>query len=132
MKSGSSIFEEQTIHPRELEILKSTTLSSHITPSIINSYNNLIKIDAQSSEIKILKGLGQFINHFEIIILEVSLHKYNKDAPLFDEVMNFMNDKDFCLYDIYDLKRLGNNNSFLLQFDCIFIRKNSNLLKVKF
>ena len=132
MKSGSSIFEEQTSHPRELETLRSTTLSSHLTPNIKNFYNNLIKIDAQGSEIKILKGLGEFIKHFEIIILEVSLHRYNKDAPLFDEVMNFMNNKNFSLYDIYDLKRLGNDNSFLIQFDCVFIRKNSNLLKVKF
>ena len=132
MKSGSSIFEEQTAYPRELEILKSSILSSYITNDIRNSDNNLIKIDAQGSEIKILKGLGEFIKYFEIIILEVSLHKYNKNAPLFDEVMNFMSIKNFKLYDIYDLKRLGNNKSFLLQFDCIFIKKNSDLFNVKF
>jgi FkbM family methyltransferase len=49
MKSGSSIFEEQTTYPRELQILSSTTLSSYITPNIKDSYNNMIKIDAQGS-----------------------------------------------------------------------------------
>ena len=43
-----------------------------------------------------------------------------------------MKSKNFILYDIFDLKRLGENNSFLVQFDCIFVKNNSNLLDVKF
>ena len=69
---------------------------------------------------------------FEIIILEVSLHNYNKNSPLFNDVMTYMNNKGFRLYDLFDLKRLGDNESFLIQSDCIFVRNNSNLLKVKF
>ena len=64
--------------------------------------------------------------------MEVSLHNYNKDSPLFDKAMKYMNDKGFKLYDLFDLKRLGNNESFLVQFDCVFVRNNSDLLKVKF
>ena len=64
--------------------------------------------------------------------MEVSLHNYNKDSPLFDKAMKYMNDKSFKLYDLFDLKRLGNNESFLVQFDCVFVRNNSDLLKVKF
>ena len=80
-----------------------------------------------------LHGLKDKISVFEVIILEVSLHQYNKSAPLFDEIFTYMNDSGFRLYDIYDLKRLGNyKNSFLLQFDCVFVRKNSNLLDVTF
>lgn len=132
MQSGSSIFEEQTDHPRDIVYINSSTLSLEINDEIQKSQNNLIKIDSQGSEIKILKGLGQFINLFEVIILEVSLHQYNKDAPLFNEMNEFMISKDFRLYDIFDLKRLGNNKSFLVQFDCVFIRKDSDLLNVKF
>ena len=51
---------------------------------------------------------------------------------MINKVMNFMNNKGFRLYDLFDLKRLGNNESFLVQFDCVFVRKNSELLKVKF
>ena len=40
--------------------------------------------------------------------------------------------KKYILYDIYDLKRLGDRDSYLLQFDCVFLREDSNLLKVKF
>ena len=60
------------------------------------------------------------------------MHEYNKNGPLFDDVMSYMKSKNYILYDIYDLKRLGENNSFLIQFDCIFVRNNSSLLNVKF
>ena len=132
MKSGSSIFEEKTDFPRTSEFIDSSLLSNEINENIISTTNNLIKIDAQGSEINILKGLRDFIDHFEVIILEVSLHNYNKNAPLFDEVMTFMTSKKFVLYDIYDLKRSGEHKSFLFQYDCIFVRNNSKLLNVKF
>ena len=43
-----------------------------------------------------------------------------------------MNKKNYIFYDIYDLKRLGNAKSFLVQFDSVFIRKNSSLLNFNF
>jgi hypothetical protein len=132
MHSGSSIFQEKSSYPRKQVILKSSLLSDEMTTDIQKTFNNLIKIDAQGAEIKILKGLGKYINNFEVIILVVSVHEYNKNEPLFDEVILYMKSKNFLLYDIYDLKRLGENNSFLIQFDCVFVRNNSNLLNVKF
>ena len=41
--------------------------------------------------------------------------------------MNYMKNKDFRLYDIFDLKRLGEINSILIQFDCVFVKKDSDL-----
>ena len=71
-------------------------------------------------------------DNFEVIILEVSLHEYNKGAPLFIDIINYMKKKKFILYDLFDFKRLGEKNSFLLQFDCVFVNQNSNLINVKF
>jgi len=82
--------------------------------------------------LNILKGLDDLINKFEIIILETSLHNYNKDAPLFNEVLTFMTNKNYKLYDLFDFKRLGNDESFLLQFDCVFVRNESKISEVKF
>ena len=132
MGYGSSIYEEQTSYDRYVEKLNSTTLYNEISSDVKQYSNNLIKLDVQGAEINILKGLKEYINLFEVIILEVSLHNYNKNAPLFDEVMNFMNDNGYKLYDIYDLKRLGKEKSFLLQLDCVFVKKNSYLFNVKF
>ena len=132
MGYGSSIFEEQTSHNRNVEKITSTTLDQELPDELKKQTNNLIKLDVQGSELKVLEGLRETINTFEVIILEVSIHNYNKDSPLFDKVMNYMNEKDYRLYDLFDLKRLGDNNSFLVQFDCVFVRKNSELFKVKF
>ena len=132
MGYGSSIFEEQTSHARVQQKIKSTTLKKEIPDELKNYSNNLIKIDVQGAELKVLEGLNELINNFEVVILEVSVHEYNKNAPLFDQVLDFMIKKNFKLYDIFDLKRLGNNQSFLLQFDCVFVRKDSNLLDVNF
>ena len=132
MGYGSSIFEEQTSHNRNVEKITSFTLDQELPDELKRQTNNLIKLDVQGSELKVLEGLKETINAFEVIILEVSIHNYNKDSPLFDKVMNYMNEKDYRLYDLFDLKRLGNNESFLVQFDCVFVRKNSELFKVKF
>ena len=132
MGYGSSIFEEQTSHERQVVEISSTTLNQELPSELKSQSNNLIKLDVQGAELKVLDGLKETINSFEVIILEVSLHNYNKDSPLFDNVMNYMNVKGFRLYDLFDLKRLGENESFLLQFDCVFVRNNSNLLNVKF
>ena len=132
MGYGSSIFEEQTSHKRKVFEISSTTLNQELPPELNNHTNNLIKLDVQGAELKVLDGLKETVNSFEVIILEVSLHNYNKDSPLFDKVMNYMNVKGFRLYDLFDLKRLGENESFLIQFDCVFVRNNSNLLNVKF
>ena len=132
MGYGSSIFEEQTKNKKEILQIKSTTLCDELPSRVKNQNDNLIKLDVQGAELKVLDGLKEYIDYFEIIILEVSLHNYNKNSPLFDKVMNFMNDNNYKLYDIYDLKRLGKDKSFLLQFDCVFAKKDSNLFNVKF
>jgi len=132
MESGSSIFEEQTNYSREIKNIKSSLLYNELPNELKITKSNLIKLDVQGAELKIITGLKELINNFEVIILEVSLHKYNKDAPLFHDVISYMQNKKYVLYDIYDLKRLGNNESYLLQFDCVFLRDNSKLLNVRF
>ena len=132
MGTGSSIFEEKTNHPRIVKNMISTTLKDELDNDLSTFKNNLIKLDVQGSELKVLDGLIGLIDNFEVIILEVSLHEYNKGAPLFIDIINYMNKKNFILYDLFDFKRLGHENSFLLQFDCVFVNKNSSLLNVQF
>ena len=132
MGYGSSVYEEQTTHKREVKNIKSQRLIDVLPSDLKKSNNNMIKLDVQGSELKILQGLDDLIDKFEIIILETSLHNYNKDAPLFNEVLTFMTNKNYKLYDLFDFKRLGNDESFLLQFDCVFVRNDSRISEVKF
>ena len=71
MFSGSSVFEEISSHPRKEIILKSSLLSDEMTSDIKKTFNNLIKIDAQGSEIKILKGLNNYIYNFRSICARI-------------------------------------------------------------
>lgn len=132
MGYGSSVYEEKTNFSRQVENITSSTLENELIDLNLTSTNNMIKLDVQGSEIDILKGLNNHISFFETIILETSVKEYNKNAPLFIDVINFMNKKDYVFYDIYDLKRLGNTKSFLVQFDAVFVRKNSSLLNFNF
>jgi len=128
MGYGSSIYEEKTNFSRKIEYINSSTLEIELSSINISSPNNIIKLDIQGSEIDVLKGLGKNIYFFEIIILETSVKEYNKGAPLFIDVINYMDKKNYSLYDICDLKRLGFKRSFLIQLDAVFIRKNSSIL----
>jgi len=132
MGYGSSVYEEKTNFPRKAESIVSSTLENELANLRLTSNNNIIKLDVQGSEIDVLKGLNKHIKLFETIILETSVKEYNKDAPLFIDVINFMNEKGYVFYDIYDLKRLGDKQSFLVQFDAVFVRKNSFLLNFDF
>ena len=132
MGYGSSIYEEKTNFSRKIEYIKSSTLENELSSLNITSSNNIIKLDVQGSEIEIIEGLGKNISNFEIIILETSVKEYNKGAPLFIDVINFMDKKNYSLYDICDLKRLGFERSFLIQLDAVFIKKNSSILNFDF
>ena len=132
MGYGSSVYEENTSHPRSVELLTSTTLDIELSNYDFPTKNNLIKLDVQGSEIDILNGLNQKIKLFEVIILETSIHQYNKNSPLFINVINFMDKNNFRLFDIFDTKRLGDFNSHLIQCDCLFVRKDSALFNIKF
>ena len=70
MGYGSSVYEEKTNFSREVEIITSSTLEIQLSKLNFNSSDNIIKLDVQGSEIDILKGLGEKISFFEIIILE--------------------------------------------------------------
>lgn len=132
MGYGSSVYEEKTNFSRNVELITSSTLEKEFLNQNFDTQNNIIKLDVQGSEIDILKGLNDKINFFEIIILETSVKEYNKNSPLFIDVINFMNEKNYSLYDIYDLKRLGFDKSILVQFDSVFVRKDSVLLNFDF
>ena len=132
MGYGSSVYEENTSLPRFEEKILSTTLDHELTSYNIYSTNNLIKLDVQGSELDVLDGLKDKIALFEVIIMESSIKPYNKNAPLFYELYTFMNKKNYVLHDIFDLTRFGKEKSKLVQFDCVFIRKESLLLNIKF
>jgi hypothetical protein len=70
-----------------------------------DDYFDFIKIDTQGSELDILRGGEKICKKASAILLEVSVHPYNQDVPLLDEVIIFMNEYGFKTTEILNESR---------------------------
>ena len=87
---------------------------------------NLLKVDVQGSELDVLSGAGLKLSQFEVIILEVSLIQMGV-APSFNEVMQYMHEKGYRLYDFLPMYYRPLDNA-LWQGDAFFVRNDSSLV----
>jgi FkbM family methyltransferase len=118
--TGNSIYRELThfYSDDQIDILEieSMTLDDIFTE---DSEFDVIKIDTQGSELDIISGGNKLCSKANGMILEVSLTPYNQDAPLYDEVLSFMDNFGFIAKEILD--ESFNNGSH--QLDILFIKK---------
>lgn len=91
---------------------------------------DFIKLDTQGYELEILKGGGQALAHAEAVLMEVSFIDIYMNAPLACDVINFMDNDGFSIYDICTLMRRPLDNA-LFQADILFVRKTSGILASK-
>ena len=130
MEFGSSAFQERSTFPRK-KVQKNTIRLCELLHNFNWGKVDFIKIDAQGYELEILKGATDILRSVECILMEVSLIDINEGAPIFAEVILFMNDKGFVPYDICTLFRRPLDQA-LWQVDMIFLPKRSSLLKHKY
>lgn len=81
---------------------------------------DLIKIDTQGSELDIIEGGINLCKRAKGILLEVSITQYNEGAPLYDDVITYMNQIGFRAVEVLDEAR--NHGSY--QQDILFINEN--------
>tara|TARA_R110002012_G_scaffold277507_2_gene464744 strand:- start:28295 stop:29071 length:777 start_codon:yes stop_codon:yes gene_type:complete len=86
---------------------------------------DLLKIDAEGFDIKVLQGAGKYLSNIEIVLIEVGI--MNKMMPnSAKDVLNFMDDNGFRLFEITDLNRpFPNKILWLCEF--VFIKKNGRI-----
>ena len=128
METGSSVFEENTDYDREKVQLPMRTLDTLID---VNSLDKpfFLKLDVQGYELEVLKGAGTLLAEAEIVLLEISILEYNKGAPLIAEVLYFLNQHGFSMFDITELKRTSDNHA-LFQADAFFCRHEHHFRKL--
>ena len=127
MGSGSSVMNEHSSLPRTKVQRPLKTLDSLLRDAAGPA---LLKIDAQGYELEILKGASRVLTTTEAVLLEVSLIEINKGAPLFHDVIAFMQDRGFLVADILEIHRRpldGATN----QIDLLFLRDSSPLFADK-
>ena len=119
--TGNSIYRELTqfYSDDQLQVVnqKGVKLDDLFTES---SEFDLVKIDTQGSELDIITGGMELIKKAKGVLLEVSLTQYNEGAPLYDEVIAFMQSINFEMVDILDEAR----NHGAHQQDILFLNRN--------
>lgn len=129
--TGNSVYKENSVHfdegKFEVVDLRPVTLDSAIAEMGFNEVN-LIKIDVQGAELDVLHGAHTTLQKTEFVLLEVQLINYNHQAPVFFDVLRYMDDIGFTAYDIVELhyQRCG----ALGEADILFVRKNSSFLNL--
>ncbi len=86
----------------------------------------LIKMDVQGFEMEVLKGAREILASCEVVIAETSLYRFENGQPLAHEIIAFMADCDFFIYDFAGFLRRPLDGA-LGQMDICFVNKQSPL-----
>jgi FkbM family methyltransferase len=121
---GSSLYEEQTRYPRDTISLPMRRLDDVLAEMPGREFD-LLKVDVQGAEIDVLRGGVRTLAGIVAIVIELSLLEYNKGAPLIGEVMRWLAEQGFALFDVFPVSRIP--TGALLQVDGIFLRRGSSL-----
>ena len=113
--------DSQFTHKEEVDC---DTLDNLIDHYLLNHKNLMLKIDVQGSEMDVLKSAINNLSKFKLIQIELSLQTLYEGQILYKEILNFMNDHNYDIWNIfpgYKKKAVGQ----LFQFDAIFYNKNN-------
>lgn len=132
--SNSSVLsEEKSENParsqRDLVRYDMTTLDA-LTENTVFSQPDLLKLDVQTYELEVLRGSNRILHTSppELILMEVSLLDVGQaNAPLFADVVDFMDDRSYRLYDLCSLIRRPYDDA-LWQVDALFVHSTSDLV----
>ena len=123
LETASSVLEEQAAsHNRVARKTSSlnTILANRNIPKV-----DLIKLDVQGYELEVLAGFDKYIADTEAILTEASLLEIHKGVPLVRDVINYMGERGFVLYDICSVSTRRPLDNALWQTDLLFVKENS-------
>jgi FkbM family methyltransferase len=122
METGSSVFEESSPYPRVAVSKTTRTLDRLLAEQRLPAVD-LLKLDVQGSELEVLKGATQTLSQAEAILMEASLLPVNAGTPSFAQVIQFLADRGFQLFDF--CSQVRRTDGVLWQTDLLFLRANS-------
>ncbi len=86
----------------------------------------VLKVDVEGGELDVLAGAGRTLEQTEAVILETSLFALVPGAPQVGEVVGWMRDAGWALYDVHG-GHLRPLDGALAQLDLTFVREDSAL-----
>jgi FkbM family methyltransferase len=86
----------------------------------------VIKADVEGSELQALEGASGLLGQTELVLLETSLWRFWPDAPLVGDVVAWMRERGFAVYDLWG-GHLRPLDGALAQVDVAFAREGGVL-----
>ena len=87
----------------------------------------LMKLDLEGHELEALSGAESLLRQVEVVLTEVLFFDvYDRGRPLFSDVISFLAQREFDLYDIASLSGRPRDNRLRLG-DALFVRRGSPL-----
>lgn len=129
---GSSIFqenEESNVNGMPRQVLAVTIDQLIKERNFHGPY--LIKVDVQGAEIEVMKGALETLADTDYVILEVSFFNFFQVGPEVFDVVNFMKDRGFVVYDIFGPMYRPLDNA-MSQIDVAFVKEKSIFRKHHF
>lgn len=129
LETASSVLEEEAATHHRISRTTTTLDSVLERKSITNP--SLVKLDVQGYELEVLKGFSKYISSADVILTEASLLDIHKNVPLVKDVVNFLADRGFVLYDICSVSTRRPLDQALWQTDLLFVREDAAFRKDK-
>jgi FkbM family methyltransferase len=87
---------------------------------------DFVKLDVQGAELDVLRGGKESLKNAEVVLAEVSLYPLGRDMPIVSDVLSWIGEEEFVLYDVVSMMRRESDDA-LLQMDFVFLRRSSSL-----
>lgn len=124
-ETSSSVLESQEFSPKKRLKQKMFTLDEFCSKNNLNA-PDLLKIDTQGYEYPILKGFERNLKTVKVILLELNFIEVYHQVRLAHEVIHFLSNNGFVIYDICEIHRRPLDMA-LFQIDFIFVKQHSQL-----
>ena len=86
----------------------------------------LLKLDVQGYELEVLEGGQRVLAGCDAVLAEVSFFLFHPEMPTADEVIAYLRERGFVVYDTMGLLRLPEDDA-LAQMDFMFVRADHRL-----
>jgi FkbM family methyltransferase len=127
--SESGLYFE-TINMEEIGQIKVKTkrFDEIVAAESLDGFRCLLKIDVQGAEMGVLRGMGDLLEKFVAIEIELALCDFYEGNDMVEDVLKYLRTKGFDPFTIQTERWGGNNNTLAGGLDCDVLLVNRKLI----